>query len=494
MAEGGKSLPEVPSVETRENCSSEGDKCVSEGDSELSNMDSIDILLQRTKSERQNELRQIQCDNRPVTGQSNRDNIGQFLSKAFQVRETAQAAQATGKENVPLNTPNVEEHRPEAVIVEIEGLSQQQRVSSVLQTAAFRRHLENIIRGNIGVRSRSPAVSQRQPQSREQTPNVSTPPRVPTPVDRVPTPVERVATSDVTDSRRGSTSSESTQNSVDYMLRIQDPRGLLSQHLNNGHIPPPPPLPVPDNDRPEPQPVTWNVVSDIHRETIVQEISELVHQHLVTTTLDGGFRNVLEFHLRERVSQTGADGQRVQEYIQSIPQTRPHIPNDFSELGLPPPNLEDNWDNVSVTSVRTSTVPYSQTNLYMSRELAALKAQMQEMKNMMKVSFDLQLDIQRAIRQEVAAGLAAAMASNGANQAEASTLPATTQVPRRSVPVSDTHCLICLDNFSDSVLYQCGHMCVCFPCGRHLMDRGSKCPVCRAPIRDVIRAYKCNED
>ena len=49
----------------------------------------------------------------------------------------------------------------------------------------------------------------------------------------------------------------------------------------------------------------------------------------------------------------------------------------------------------------------------MSRELAALKAQMQEMKNMMKVSFDLQLDIQRAIRQEVAAGLAAAMASNG---------------------------------------------------------------------------------
>ena len=58
---------------------------------------------------------------------------------------------------------------------------------------------------------------------------------------------------------------------------------------------------------------------------------------------------------------------------------------------------------------------FPQTNLYMSRELAALKAQMQEMKNMMKVSFDLQLDIQRAIRQEVAAGLAAAMASNGEN-------------------------------------------------------------------------------
>lgn len=49
-----------------------------------------------------------------------------------------------------------------------------------------------------------------------------------------------------------------------------------------------------------------------------------------------------------------------------------------------------------------------QTNLHLSREIASLKAQLQEMKNMMKVSFDLQMDIQRAIRQEVAAGIAAA--------------------------------------------------------------------------------------
>lgn len=64
----------------------------------------------------------------------------------------------------------------------------------------------------------------------------------------------------------------------------------------------------------------------------------------------------------------------------------------------------------------------------------------------------------------------------------------------KSKPVSDTHCLICLDNHSDSVLYQCGHMCVCYACGRHLLSRGAKCPVCRAPIKDIIRAYKCNED
>ncbi len=43
----------------------------------------------------------------------------------------------------------------------------------------------------------------------------------------------------------------------------------------------------------------------------------------------------------------------------------------------------------------------------MSREMRAVKAQLQEMKEMLRMSFDMQLDLQRAIRQEVAAALAA---------------------------------------------------------------------------------------
>lgn len=63
-----------------------------------------------------------------------------------------------------------------------------------------------------------------------------------------------------------------------------------------------------------------------------------------------------------------------------------------------------------------------------------------------------------------------------------------------SHPVSDTHCLICLENHSDTVLYQCGHMCLCYACGKHLMSQSGKCPVCRAPIKDIIRTYKCNTE
>lgn len=50
-----------------------------------------------------------------------------------------------------------------------------------------------------------------------------------------------------------------------------------------------------------------------------------------------------------------------------------------------------------------------QATAAMSREMNALKAQIAELKNMMRMSFDVQLDIQRAIRQEVAAAVQGAL-------------------------------------------------------------------------------------
>lgn len=48
--------------------------------------------------------------------------------------------------------------------------------------------------------------------------------------------------------------------------------------------------------------------------------------------------------------------------------------------------------------------------------MASLKAQVEEMKSMLKVSFDLQLDIQRAIRQEVAAAMSEKSGESEANK------------------------------------------------------------------------------
>lgn len=58
----------------------------------------------------------------------------------------------------------------------------------------------------------------------------------------------------------------------------------------------------------------------------------------------------------------------------------------------------------------------------------------------------------------------------------------------------NSECTVCFDNPINSVLYRCGHMCMCHPCAmKHWYGiNGSACPICRAPIVDVIRTFKAN--
>lgn len=59
-------------------------------------------------------------------------------------------------------------------------------------------------------------------------------------------------------------------------------------------------------------------------------------------------------------------------------------------------------------------------------------------------------------------------------------------------PGSGVECTICYENPIDSVLYMCGHMCMCYECAIQQWrgKGGGHCPLCRAIIRDVIRTYK----
>ncbi|XP_011022301.1 PREDICTED: uncharacterized protein LOC105124124 [Populus euphratica] len=50
-------------------------------------------------------------------------------------------------------------------------------------------------------------------------------------------------------------------------------------------------------------------------------------------------------------------------------------------------------------------------------------------------------------------------------------------------------CCICYETQVDSFLYRCGHMCTCLKCAHELLQGSGKCPICRAPILDVVRAY-----
>jgi len=61
---------------------------------------------------------------------------------------------------------------------------------------------------------------------------------------------------------------------------------------------------------------------------------------------------------------------------------------------------------------------------------------------------------------------------------------------------ASSECTVCYENSVDCVLYSCGHMCLCYGCAITLYRGGRNqggqglCPICRAPIRDVIRAYR----
>ncbi|XP_010868435.2 neuralized E3 ubiquitin protein ligase 1Ab isoform X2 [Esox lucius] len=52
-------------------------------------------------------------------------------------------------------------------------------------------------------------------------------------------------------------------------------------------------------------------------------------------------------------------------------------------------------------------------------------------------------------------------------------------------------CTICYENVVDTVLYACGHMCLCYTCGLKLKKMANSCcPICRRTIKDIIKIYR----
>jgi hypothetical protein len=106
------------------------------------------------------------------------------------------------------------------------------------------------------------------------------------------------------------------------------------------------------------------------------------------------------------------------------------------------------------------------------------------MQQMLQMMFSMQMDMQRSLRQEVAS----ALANN----------PATTMNTPTNQVMQAGHCTVCLTALADTVLYRCGHLCVCYTCGLQLQQartvHGVKCPICRAPVDDILRVYRSSRD
>ncbi|XP_078101224.1 E3 ubiquitin-protein ligase NEURL1-like [Sander vitreus] len=69
-------------------------------------------------------------------------------------------------------------------------------------------------------------------------------------------------------------------------------------------------------------------------------------------------------------------------------------------------------------------------------------------------------------------------------------LPKSPTFPTGRGPWSD-ECSICYENTVDTVIYACGHMCLCYGCGLKLKKMSNACcPICRRQIKDIIKTYR----
>ncbi|KAJ1299190.1 hypothetical protein BS78_01G513200 [Paspalum vaginatum] len=136
-----------------------------------------------------------------------------------------------------------------------------------------------------------------------------------------------------------------------------------------------------------------------------------------------------------------------------------------------PPEFEEQWDALHVVR----------------EELRGVQRGMTGMQQMLEACMEMQIELQRCIKQEVSAAL---NRRRSLTTAETMVLEEEEDgIKWKLVAARKGTCCVCCDNQIDSLLYRCGHMCTCSKCAGELLRGVGKCPLCRAPIVEVIRAY-----
>ncbi|KAH9608598.1 hypothetical protein KSS87_006578 [Heliosperma pusillum] len=241
------------------------------------------------------------------------------------------------------------------------------------------------------------------------------------------------------------------------------------------------------------------------------ELRELVNRRRVSSLLHSDFRESLD------------------QLIQSYVERRTNVPDDleFHEMSAPPfvsrnqaqlhtdhedSGLDDTHENEHISGPTRAPPPppplpqahwRQRTNqTYRVRreirqrpgteweiindlriDMARLQQRLNNMQSMLETCMDMQLELQRSVKQEVSAAL-----SRSVNPPES----------LENRPLHDSSkwdcvrkgvCCICTNTNIDSLLYRCGHMCTCTKCADVLVQGNGKCPMCMAPVVEVIRAY-----
>ncbi|CAF0828251.1 unnamed protein product [Rotaria sp. Silwood1] len=379
--------------------------------------DAFTRFIERQRTEVMFELRRLRLGERPVTGQHNRERIETFLNNIHEHQQE-------------IRVPSTRPAPPSAHIADIDALTNRRCVSAALGSAAFRQDLENTIRHTIGIRPVAPIQQIRQAPS---VPQVLPP-------------------ANVVEQQRP----QITQTVPQIPIEQQRPR--ITQTVPQIPIEQQPPRAPSNVERQEREFQAWQAITQLQREIIVLEISDLVHRQLVTSALESDFRSHLEQNVLNRLERGApAEQQQQQQQQQHVAPTAaiPPVPPQLPRANVHAP----------------------------ASSIDALSARIDTMQQMLQLMYRMQMDMQRSLRQDVASALANS---------------STTTMNSSNQPVQAGHCTVCLSAIADTVLYRCGHLCVCYMCGLQLQQgttvNAVKCPICRAPVEDILRVYRSSRD
>ncbi|KAK4785526.1 hypothetical protein SAY86_002215 [Trapa natans] len=237
------------------------------------------------------------------------------------------------------------------------------------------------------------------------------------------------------------------------------------------------------------------------------ELQELLSRRSVSNLLSSGFRQSLDQLIQSYVERQG-QASNEWELHETPPHNLENVEHDLEQLnredegqmddasmpryvprGFPIPVEQSRWD----PDLHGDNWPQPHMHQHLGTEwdmvgdlridMARLQQRMNNMQRMLEACMDMQLELQRSIRQEVSAALNRSTVSSGLRET------ISTESDSRWERVRNGVCCICLDTKIDSLLYRCGHMCACLECANGLVQSRGKCPMCRAPVVEAVRAY-----